>query len=74
MQVFMGQAWADHSQDFIERALRADRITFSDLGIVHRPTMDWRIERSSLEARSFMERVTPWNPKPTLGSDVSPEP
>ncbi len=63
MQVFMGQSWADHNQDFMARALRADRITFCDLGVVHRPGVDWRIERDSPEARTFISKMIPWDPR-----------
>ncbi len=63
MQVFMGQSWADHNNDFKMRALSASRITFCDLGVVVRPTMDWRIEHDSPEARSFVKGMVPWNPR-----------
>jgi hypothetical protein len=53
MQVFMGQSWADHNQDFLARALRADRITFADLGVVRRHVHQWEIEHESTEARAF---------------------
>jgi hypothetical protein len=54
MQVFMGQAWADHSDDFLSRALRADRITFADLGSVVRSGMMWIIEHPTPEASDFI--------------------
>lgn len=54
MQVFMGQSWADHSQDFMERALRADRITFRDLGVAHRVGHKWVPERLSADVAEFL--------------------
>lgn len=54
MQIFMGQPWTDHSQDFMERALRADRITFRDLGVVYRVGHKWVIERLSTDVVAFL--------------------
>ena len=54
MQVFMGQAWADHNADFLDRASRADRITFADLGVVRRVGRErWSVENASDEAVNF---------------------
>lgn len=54
MQVFLGQAWADHSADFLDRARQADRITFSDLGVVRRVGRQrWAVENPSNEAAAF---------------------
>ena len=58
MQVFMGQAWADHSQDFMARALRADRITFADLGVVRAHRGQWVVENVSQEAIAFAMTFT----------------
>jgi hypothetical protein len=54
MQVFMGQAWADHNADFLDRARQADRITFADLGVVQRRGIRWAVENPSNEATAFM--------------------
>ena len=54
MQVFMGQAWPDHNQDFMARALRADRITFADLGVVSQGKRGWWMECESPEAVAFV--------------------
>lgn len=54
MQIFMGQSWADHNRDFLERALRADRITFRDLGIAHRMGHKWVAERLSTDVVAFL--------------------
>lgn len=53
MQVFMGQAWADHNADFLDRARQADRITFADLGVVRRHGGRWDVENISDEAEDF---------------------
>lgn len=53
MQIFMGQSWFNHNTDFLERALKADRITFSDLGIIRRRGDKWSIEHASTEASAF---------------------
>jgi hypothetical protein len=54
MQVFMGQSWADHNRDFMARAIRADRITFADMGVVRRLEREWDVERESPEAMAFV--------------------
>jgi len=54
MQIFMGQSWADHNQDFMARALRADRITFADMGVVARHGHKWGVEHESDEAKAFI--------------------
>jgi hypothetical protein len=50
----MGQSWADHNQDFMARALRADRITFADLGVVNQGDRGWWLEHDSPEAVAFV--------------------
>lgn len=54
MQVFMGQAWGHQGPDFRERALRAERITFADLGVVRREGERWVVEHASVEASAFV--------------------
>jgi len=58
VQVFMGQSWADHNRDFMARALRADRITFADLGVVKAYRGQWVVENVSPESIAFAMTFT----------------
>ena len=51
----MGQSWADHNRDFLDRARKASRITFSDFGVVRRYEGGWAIEHVSDEAVAFAQ-------------------
>jgi hypothetical protein len=57
VQIFMGQLWVDHNAGFLARALKADRITFADLGVVIRIGRVWAIESPSGEASAFVART-----------------